>query len=102
MAANSDHHVPLSVFFNVFYALVGLTVLTVVTAKFVDVGFFNVVIAFAIASVKGALVMFYFMHLKWDDPKFRYIIFSSFGFVFLLFIFSIIDIFTRNPVELTF
>lgn len=99
--AHDNHHVPLSTFQNVFYALLGLTALTVITAKFMDFGAFNVLVAFSIAAVKGFLVLAYFMHLKYDAPKNRYIIGSSFFFVFLLFVICILDIYTRVPVDST-
>ena len=99
--SHDEHHVPLSTFMNVFYTLIGLTILTVVTAKFMDFGAFNVAVAFTIAAVKGLLVMAYFMHLKYDEPINRYIIGSSFIFVLLLFVICILDIYTRVPVEST-
>ncbi|MCB0377343.1 MAG: cytochrome C oxidase subunit IV family protein [Bdellovibrionales bacterium] len=94
----SAHHVvPLKTFLKVFWALIGLTALTVVTAKGMDLHPFNGVVAFSIASVKGFLVMAFFMHLKYDDKANRYIIISSFFFVFLLFIFVVLDLGTRIP-----
>ena len=102
MSENHEHHIPLSTFLNVFYALIGFTVLTVVTAKYMDFGSFNVLVAFGIAGVKGFLVMAYFMHLKFDEPSNRYIILSSFFFVFLLFIFCILDLTTRHQIDPAF
>ena len=99
--SQDNHHIPLSTFMNVFYALIGLTALTVITAKGMDFGAFNVLVAFTIAAVKGFLVMAYFMHLKYDAPMNRYIIGSSFIFVILLFVFLVLDIYTRVPVEST-
>lgn len=91
-----NHHVvPLKVFWTVFAILIALTILTVYTAKYIDLGAFNAVIAFAIATTKGALVMAYFMHLKYDERIYKYIIGSSFFFVFLLFIFCVMDLATR-------
>jgi cytochrome c oxidase subunit 4 len=91
----SHHIVPLNVFYKVFATLILFTVLTVFTAKFVDLGAFNGLLAFAIATFKGFLVMAYFMHLKYDEKINRLIICSSFVFVFLLFIFCVLDIATR-------
>lgn len=93
-----EHHViPVSVFMNVFYALVALTALTVVTAKFMSFGKMDAFVAFSIAAVKATLVMMYFMHLKYDSIMNRVIILGSFFFVLLLYIFSVLDIFTRIP-----
>lgn len=92
----NEHHVlPLNVYFNIFAILIFLTAVTVITAKYTDFGAFNGFIAFAIATTKAALVMGYFMHLKYDERIYRYIIGSSFVFVLLLFIICVIDLATR-------
>jgi cytochrome c oxidase subunit IV len=93
--SDSHHIVPLATFYKVFAGLIGFTILTVVTAKFIDFGAFNGLIAFSIATAKGFLVMAYFMHLKYDEKINRVIIMSSFLFVFLLFIFCVLDLATR-------
>lgn len=98
----AEHHIiPFSTYRNVFFALVGLTLLTVITAKGMDLSPFNGAVAFTIAATKAALVMAIFMQLKYSDKSNSIIIFSSFGFVMLLFIFCVIDIYTRIPVEST-
>jgi cytochrome c oxidase subunit 4 len=79
------HHVmPFKTNLIVFLSLVFLTVLTVYTAKFVDLGNFNIVLAMFIATVKVTLVLTWFMHLKGDKPLNKAIILSSFCFVALL------------------
>ncbi|MCB9072543.1 MAG: cytochrome C oxidase subunit IV family protein [Bdellovibrionaceae bacterium] len=89
------HHITLATHLQVFSALIGLTILTVVTAKFMHLGVFENLVAFSIATVKGFLVMAYFMHLKYDEKIYRWIILSSFAFVFLLFFFCVLDEATR-------
>jgi cytochrome c oxidase subunit IV len=61
------HVVPFKILFGVF---AGLTVLTVITylASLVDFGELNLIVALAIAVVKAALVVLFFMHLVWDRP----------------------------------
>ena len=49
-------------------ALLVLTVITVYTAWYIDLGPLNLWIAMVIAGVKGTLVCLYFMHLRWDRP----------------------------------
>lgn len=61
------HVLPLSLLLKVFFALVGLTVLTVVTGK-MDLYGMDLSIAMIIATVKATLVCLIFMHLKWDKP----------------------------------
>jgi cytochrome c oxidase subunit 4 len=98
----ANHHIiPFSTYMKVFLALVGLTILTVVTAKGMDLSPFNGAVAFLIAATKAALVMAFFMQLLYSEKMNSIIIFSSFGFVLLLFIFCVIDIYTRIPVEST-
>ena len=92
---HGEHHITVATHVKVFAALIGFTILTVVTAKFIDFGMFNAVIAFTIATAKAILVMAYFMHLKYDEKIFKVIISLSFFFVFLLYIFCVLDIATR-------
>ncbi len=94
---DEHHHISVQTHLAVFAALIGFTILTVVTAKLMDFGAFNGVIAFTIATAKGFLVMAYFMHLKFDEKIYRWIIGSSFFFVGLLFLFLVIDLATRIP-----
>ena len=76
--------------------LIVLTVITVWVAQF-DFGSLNTIVALLVASLKGALVALFFMHLRHD--KFNAIIFVG-GLFFLgvLLIFSLFDISTRQTV----
>ncbi len=92
---NDEHHIiPLATYYKIFGILIVLTVVTV-AVTFVDFGAFNAVVAFAIASVKAALVLGYFMHLKYDNLMNRVIIGSGVFFLIVLWIFCILDIVTR-------
>ena len=101
MSAN-HHIIPLKMYLKVFAALIFLTFLTVVTAKGMDLSPFNGAVAFIIAATKAALVMSIFMHLKYDAKSNSIIILGSVAFVILLFVFCVIDIYTRIPVANTF
>lgn len=93
---SSDHHIiPLSMYLKVFATLIFLTFLTVLTAKGMDLAPFNGAVAFIIAATKAALVMSIFMHLKYDAKSNSIIIIGSVLFVLLLFIFCVVDIYTR-------
>ncbi len=101
----SEHHdvyhlTPFKTYMVVFLSLLVLTVLTVWVAT-VDFGAANAFIAFGIATVKAMLVLLYFMHLKYEVTTNRVIMASGFFFLALLFIFVLIDIVTRVPVEST-
>lgn len=94
-----DHHHIMPVKTNriVLGSLVLLTVFTVYTAKFVDLGGnWNLVLAMFIASIKGSLVLLYFMHLKGDDRHNQIIIGSTVIFLALLFGIVASDLFGRN------
>lgn len=52
---------------TVLGVLLVLTIITVAASR-VNFGSMNVVIALAIATVKGSLVALYFMHLRYDKP----------------------------------
>ena len=62
-----EHHLPKSMYFVIFGALMVLTALTVGLA-FVNLGQMNIVVALAVAIVKASLVVMFFMHLKYESP----------------------------------
>lgn len=93
--SGDNHTVSFKTYLNILLALLFLTAVTVAVAQ-IDFGWFNAFIAMLIATIKGALVLLYFMHLKYDDDKFYWVIFGSGVFmVILLFILSKVDIATR-------
>jgi len=55
----------------VLLTLIVLTVLTV-TITSVHLGPYNTAAAMLIASIKGAIVLLYFMHLKFDEKIYRF------------------------------
>ena len=92
---SANHHtVSFRTYLNVLLALLVLTVVTVAAAQ-VDFGAWNGLIAMLIAAVKGALVLLYFMHLKYDDKIYWAVLGSGVFFVIILFLFSKIDTATR-------
>lgn len=102
------HVHPVSFYVNVFLALVALTVITVLTAKYVDLdGLFtpgapagsagaNLLLAMVIAVTKATLVCTFFMHLK-DDNRFNVLVFlGSLLFVGVFFAYTFNDTEHRN------
>lgn len=72
------HHGPgYGLLTGIWLGLLALTVVTVWVAG-IDLGFWNVVVAMAVATVKAALVVLIFMHLKYENWVFK-------GFVLLTF-----------------
>lgn len=93
------HHVTSSkTFLNVLLALLFLTIITVAASR-VDFGAANLLIAMLIASVKAALVIAIFMHVKWDTAINKIVFLSSFLFLSLLLIFTLADEATRGAAD---
>ncbi len=61
------HIAPMKVLVSVWLALMALTALTV-AITWVDLGSWNLIVAMAIATVKAALVVLFFMHMVYDRP----------------------------------
>jgi cytochrome c oxidase subunit 4 len=57
----------------VLLSLIVLTVLTVVITS-VHLGPFNTAAAMLIATVKASIVLLYFMHLKFDEKIYRFMV----------------------------
>lgn len=89
------HVVPLKTNAITLGSLVVLTVLTVYTAKYVDLGQWNLALAMFIASFKAFVVASWFMHLKYDGWMNRAIVISAVIFLLIMYGFSAIDLFTR-------
>jgi len=92
--------IPFEVLRNTALALFLLTALTVFTAKFVHLGAFAGIVAFAIAFTKAMLVILYFMGLRYDNKLNRFIFSLAFIFLFIFAFFSVLDVWTRvtnNP-----
>lgn len=78
------HVVPLRTLVGVLLVLLALTVATL-AVTLVDLGPLNVLLALAIAVVKGSLVLLYFMHLRWDRPFNAVVLISALVF-FMIFV----------------
>jgi len=89
-----EHHFSLEDNIVVFINLICLTITTVALADF-DLGWFTVPAAMIVALIKATVVAVYFMHLKFDNNINRFIFLSGYGFLFLLWIFCAVDIYTR-------
>lgn len=94
--ADEVHIVPLRVLLAVFVALLALTYVTV-TARYIDLGSLNIWIALGIATVKGALVVLYFMHLRYDSPFNAVIFLTALVFMFLFLGITILDTIQFQP-----
>jgi cytochrome c oxidase subunit 4 len=93
--AHEHHIVPVSTYLGVITFLMVLLILTLVAAYF-DLGALNLPIAMIIAVAKAGAVMYYFMHLKWSSPLVRLFALIAFGFLSVLFLFSLNDYVARG------
>ena len=103
VVVDHSHHTHVcsaATFFGIYAALLFFTFITVWIAQF-DFGGANMLIAMGVASVKAALVMTVFMHLKWDTAVNNIAFLSSILFLSLLFLFTIADHATRGEAEAT-
>lgn len=100
-ALEVHHHVPSwQVMTAVFVALLFLTILTVYTAMEVNLGDTgNLVVALAIATLKGALVVGFFMHLHWDKKINAVVLLYCLLAMFTFFFFTVIDLGSRSKVD---
>lgn len=65
MSEQDNHIVSTKTFVSIWIALLILTVITVTVAK-LDLGAFSTFTAIVIASIKAGLVLWFFMHLKYE------------------------------------
>jgi cytochrome c oxidase subunit 4 len=84
------HVVPVSLLFIVYGILVLATIATV-AVTLVDLGQLNITVALAIAVFKAALVILYFMHLRWDNLFNGVVLISALAFVFLFIAVALMD-----------
>jgi cytochrome c oxidase subunit 4 len=95
---NTNHIVPLRVYFGVAGALFVLTVVTV-AISFVHLGGWNVVVALLVASVKSALVALFFMHLLYDKKIFLVIFLAAIMFLAVFIILTMFDTMRRDDID---
>jgi len=100
MAHATHHIIPRPLLLKVFLTLVALTIITALTGQ-ADLGAFNflhVPLAIGIAVIKAALVVLFFMGLKYDRPinALAFIIGLLMVGVFLAF--TLLDVFYRGDI----
>jgi len=84
------HIVPPRVLLSVYFVLVAATIITVLVTL-VDLGELNIWVALAIAVFKAAMVILYFMHVRWDSPFNAVILISAIAFVMVFIATTIMD-----------
>lgn len=94
----SEHHVhPVTSYLAVFGALLVLTLITV-GVSYMNLGPASLYVALLVAFVKAALVLGFFMHLKYDTRFHQLIFFSSLIFIVIMFGLTFTDLASRSKV----
>ena len=75
-----------------------LTIMTFITyyVAQIDLGPFNVVIALGIAAFKMSLVIWFFMHVRADNPLTKLFVFAGFFWMAILIALTLGDYFSRS------
>ncbi len=95
MHAEEEHIVEYKLLFKVLIALFILTGLTVLAGS-VDLGYLNVVVALLIATAKACLVVFFFMHLKYEGGLFKIMVLLVFVILAIFIGFTFFDVAFRT------
>ena len=89
-AHSTGHISPISLYLTIFVALMVGTALTV-AAAFVNLGQFNFAVAMAIATFKASLVVWYFMHVKYQSSLTKLTVATGLFFLAILLGMMLID-----------
>lgn len=90
-----SHVAPKSQLFAVFAALMVLTVVTVLVSR-VNLGFFNLPVAMAVAVTKALLVILIFMEVKYSPKLVQVTAAAGFLFFGILIFYTMTDYLSRN------
>ena len=86
---------PVSLYWGIWAALIVGTGLTVLAAS-VELGAFNIVVALVIATIKGTLVVLFFMHLKYSTKLTMVTVIAALFWLFIMFSLTLTDYMTRH------
>jgi caa(3)-type oxidase subunit IV len=92
-----EHVLPIKVYAAIFVALLVLTGVTV-GVSLLELGAIAIYVAMAVAIVKAALVIGYFMHLKFDVRFNSFVFLSSALFLIIFFVLTMLDLGSRGDV----
>lgn len=88
--AQTGHVSPVSLYVTIFLALMVLTAATV-GAAFINLGSFNFPLAMVIAIFKASLVVWYFMHVKYQSHLTKLVVATGVFFLAILLGMMLID-----------
>ncbi len=94
MSTEKHAPIPLGTYVLIWLALLVLTAATI-TAAGLHFGNFSVLAAIAIATVKGTLVLMYFMHLKYEERAFKLMLGLALFTLTVIMVLTFIDVALR-------
>ena len=79
MNSNQDFHpISASIYYNVFFLLIGLTILTLIQPVIIDLDLSStLIVQLGIAFTKAFLIVAYYMHIKSSSSLFKKLIFTT-------------------------
>jgi len=86
---------PVRTYVIIWLILTIMTFTTYAVAQ-IDLGQFNIVIALAIAFFKMSLVIWFFMHVRTDNPLTKLFVFAGFFWMAIFLVFTLGDYFSRG------
>jgi cytochrome c oxidase subunit 4 len=91
----ADHVSSVSLYVTIFLTLMVLTGVTVWSA-FIDLGYLNFPVAMLIAGFKASLVVWYFMHVKYQSHLTKLTVATGLFFLAILLGMTLIDYVSKN------
>jgi len=88
------HVIPARMYYLIWAVLMVLTATTVFAAT-IELHIFNIVLALLIATIKGTLVVLFFMHLRYSTKLTMVTVVASIFWLFILFSLTMTDYITR-------
>jgi cytochrome c oxidase subunit 4 len=89
------HIVPAKLYVAIWALLMALT-LTTVLVSFLELGPLNIVAALLIATIKGSLVVLFFMHLRYNPKLTMVAVAASLFWLFIMFSLTMTDYLSRS------
>lgn len=91
----ADHVSSVGLYVTIFLTLMVLTGVTVFSA-FIDLGYLNFPVAMLIAGFKASLVVWYFMHVKYQSHLTKLTVATGLFFLAILLGMTLIDYASKN------
>ena len=91
---HTEHIVKPGTYLAIISTLLALTGLTI-TAAYINLGRFNIVVALVIATMKATLVVLFFMHAKYSPRRTQLVIFAGIFWLAILLFMTLSDYVSR-------